>query len=90
MDSLLDRFVGKWEVTGKAVGDEVLQSCDLDWVLNHQFLRIHFLDVKKRPPEYEALIFLRYDNMSDRYVMHWLDVFGGRFFRDPCLWDEEG
>lgn len=57
----------------------MFQSCDVNWVLNHQFLRIHFLDVKKRLPEYEAMVFLGYDNMSERYVMHWLDVFGGRF-----------
>lgn len=78
-DSLLERLVGKWKVNGRAVGDEVLQSCEVDWILNHQFLRIHFLDVKTRPPEYEAMVFLGYDNMSERYVMHWLDVFGGRF-----------
>jgi Protein of unknown function (DUF1579) len=78
-DNLLDRLVGKWKVTGMVAGDEVSQSCVVDWVLNHQFLRIHFLDVKKRPPEYEAMVFLGYDNMSERYIIHWLDVFGGRY-----------
>ena len=78
-DSLLEKLVGKWKVTGNVIGDEVSQSCDVDWVLNHQFLRIHFLDEKKRPPEYEAMVFLGYDNMSERYVMHWMDIFGGRF-----------
>ena len=78
-DILLDRLVGSWKIIGKVMDDEVLQSCDANWVLNHQFLRIHFLDVKKRPPEYEAMVFLGYDNMSERYIVHWLDVFGGRF-----------
>ncbi len=31
------------------------------------------------PPQYEALVFLGYDNASERYVAHWIDVFGGRF-----------
>lgn len=28
---------------------------------------------------YEAIVFVGYDNMSERYVVHWLDIFGGRF-----------
>lgn len=31
------------------------------------------------PPNYEAMIFIGYDNTSERYVAHWMDVFGGRF-----------
>jgi len=29
--------------------------------------------------EYEAIVFISYDNMSERYVVHWIDIFGGRF-----------
>ena len=25
------------------------------------------------------MVFVGYDNMSERYVVHWLDIFGGRF-----------
>jgi hypothetical protein len=28
---------------------------------------------------YEAHIYIGYDNASDRYVIHWIDIFGGRF-----------
>jgi hypothetical protein len=31
------------------------------------------------PPNYEAMVFIGYDNTSERYVAHWIDVFGGRF-----------
>jgi len=31
------------------------------------------------PPQYEAMVFIGYDNASNRYVAHWFDVFGGRF-----------
>lgn len=31
------------------------------------------------PPNYEAMVFIGYDNTSERYVVHWIDVFGGRF-----------
>jgi hypothetical protein len=86
-DELLDRLVGKWNVTGKIVGQSIQQSCDAEWVLNHQFLKVHFLDTTprhspeelKKNPIYEAIVFIGRDNMSERYVAHWLDTFGGRF-----------
>ena len=89
-DKLLDELVGNWDVTGKAAGELLLHSCTVDWILNHQFLRIHFLDVGSKSHQrkkagrdehapYEAMVFVGYDNMSERYVVHWLDIFGGRF-----------
>src|SRR2546421_3536526 len=87
-DKLLEGLVGNWKVTGRIAGQRFEQYCDADWVLNHQFLRVHFIDSAARNrgnmetpsnAEYEALVFIGYDNMSERYVVHWLDVFGGRF-----------
>jgi len=51
-------------------------------VLNHQFLRLHEKTEASAPTSerrYEAIWFLGYDPVSDRYVLHLLDVFGGRF-----------
>ena len=31
------------------------------------------------PSQYEAMVFIGYDNASERYVAHWIDIFGGRF-----------
>jgi hypothetical protein len=31
------------------------------------------------PSQYEAMVFIGYDNTSERYVAHWIDIFGGRF-----------
>ena len=88
-DALLNRLAGKWRVKGKIAGQPIQQACDAEWVLNHQFLRVHFIDVsaienrnvkaQERKAEYEADVFIGYDNMSERYVVHWLDTFGGRF-----------
>jgi hypothetical protein len=83
-NTLLDRLVGKWRVKGRIAGQPIRQACDAEWVLNHQFLKVHFLDVRaiegrKTNAEYEAEVFIGYDNMSERYVAHWLDTFGGRF-----------
>jgi len=87
-DKLLEELVGNWKVTGRIAGQQFEQYCDADWVLNHQFLRVHFIDSAARyrknedissHAEYEAMVFIGYDNMRERYVVHWIDIFGGRF-----------
>jgi hypothetical protein len=87
-DNLLESLVGSWKVTGIIAGQRIKHDCNADWVLNHQFLKVHFLDVtpgrrmragEREDSRYEADVFIGYDNMSERYVAHWLDTFGGRF-----------
>lgn len=77
-DEFLDNLTGDWELSRKIRGQTVKNSAQVEWVLNHQFIRVHMKDVV-RPPRYEAMIFVGYDNTSERYVVHWIDVFGGRF-----------
>lgn len=77
-DELLENLAGDWKVTRKIGGRTVENIVKAEWVLNHQFLLAHMKDVSN-PPTYEAQIFIGYDNTSERYVAHWIDVFGGRF-----------
>lgn len=77
-DELLDNLAGDWKLTRKMRGQTVENSVRAEWVLNHQFLLVHMQD-DSRPPRYEAMVFIGYDNGSERYVAHWIDVFGGRF-----------
>lgn len=77
-DELLDKLVGSWKLTRRIRGQTVENSVTAEWVLNHQFLLVHMKDVAT-PPAYEAMVFIGYDNTSERYVVHWLDNFGGRF-----------
>src|SRR5690349_10900284 len=72
-DDLLDQLAGAWKLTGTAAGRQAHNDVFAAWVLEHQFLRIRF----ENGP-YEAHVYLGRDNLSDRYVAHWLDVFGGR------------
>jgi hypothetical protein len=82
-DPLLDNLVGTWKLTGKVMGRNASHTVQAEWVLNHQFLRIHETD--NTPPAkdgqipYEAMVMVGYDNSSERYVAHWTDVYGGRF-----------
>jgi hypothetical protein len=79
-DPLLEKMVGKWNLTGQFEGQPVHHAVEVQWVLNHQFLRISEKDLS--PPKaggvpYEAMVFVGYEASNKRYVAHWIDVFGG-------------
>jgi hypothetical protein len=81
-DDLVDHMIGRWRLEGKIVGREAHHEVEAEWVLNHQFVRIHEKTEDAAPASekrYEAIWFLGYDPVSERYVAHLLDVFGGRF-----------
>lgn len=81
-DSLVDHLSGDWIMSGTVGRRAVTYRVHAEWVLNHQFLRIAMRDTA-RTPEYEAHVYLGRDNTSERYVAHWLDVFGGRWSETP-------
>jgi hypothetical protein len=81
-DELLDHLSENWIVAGNVMGHPAHHQVDAEWVLNHQFLRIHEKTADDAPTSerrYEAFWFLGYDAVSERYVMHLIDVFGPRF-----------
>jgi hypothetical protein len=77
-DARLDALVGSWQVRREIRGEVVGNTLDAEWVLDHRFLRLHYRDVA-RPMQYEAQVFLGWDEVRRVLVAHWLDVFGGRF-----------
>lgn len=48
-----------------------------EWVLAHQFMRLHYRDTAT-PPDYEAIVYLGWNHAEQHCVAHWIDVFGGR------------
>jgi hypothetical protein len=77
-DTFLDGLVGSWHVVRVMKNRTVENTVQAEWVLNHQFLRLHYRDVAT-PSKYEAMVFIGYDNAEKHYVVHWIDVFGGHF-----------
>ena len=77
-DELLERLIGIWELTGVVAGDSVVNTFEARWVLNHQFLQLHYKDVNV-PSQYEALVYVGFNHQENRYVVHWLDIFGGSY-----------
>jgi Protein of unknown function (DUF1579) len=81
-DDLVDHMSGAWKMEGQVMGRDAHHEVEAEWVLNHQFLRIHEKTASSAPSgehKYDAIWFLGYDPTSERYVLHLLDVFGARF-----------
>ena len=77
-DAFIEKLVGEWRLKRRIRDREVENTVSADWVLKHQFLRMHMKDVAE-PPEYEALVYIGYQHAEQRYVVHWLDIYGGKF-----------
>jgi len=81
-DDLVDHMTGTWKMTGTVMGAEAHHTVTAEWVLNHQFLRIHEKTSDGAPESerrYEAIWFVGYDATSEKYVIHLLDIFGARY-----------
>jgi hypothetical protein len=78
-DDLLDRLVGKWEVSAVVHGQKFTLDREADWVLSHQYLRIHEKSREVVPwlkVPFERTLYVGYNHRSKRYVVHELTVHG--------------
>ena len=76
-DPFIQQLAGEWTLTRQIRGKEVENTVLAQWVLNHQFLQVHMTD-SAQPPAYEAIVYIGYQHDTQRYVVHWLDVYGGK------------
>ncbi len=79
-DELLDHLTGHWVLRGTIARKATTHDVTAEWVLNHQYLRLHEISREKNAkglPEYEANVYLGWDEVTHRYLAIWLDVWGG-------------
>lgn len=89
-DPLLDKLVGDWNVERKfGNGRAVKNLVHGEWVLNHQFVELHYRDAAT-PSAYEAIVLIGYDDLGKRYICHWADSFGGAYSGDGLGPRDEG
>src|ERR1700758_5656265 len=73
-DPFLDNFVGDWKVERSIRKKPAVQtSVHCEWVLRHQFIEFHY-GAAETAPEYEAFVFIGFDDAAKDYVCHWVDV----------------
>lgn len=79
-DSLLDRMVGKWILQGTIAGSATTHDVDVEWVLGHEYVRLHEVSRERAPvgaAAYEALVLIGLNGKSSGYDCLWLDSTGG-------------
>jgi len=77
-DPFLDHFVGEWRVERKfGNGRTAETSVRGEWTLKHHFIELHY-GYSDAAPDYEARVFIGFDDADKTYVCHWVDVFGAR------------
>jgi len=77
---LLDRLVGNWVLQGTIAGQQTTHDVEAEWVLDHHYLRIHEISREKTSqgkPQYEATIYIAWNEAQKQYAAVWLDVYGG-------------
>jgi hypothetical protein len=79
-DPMLDHMVGKWVLRGTIEGAQTTHDVDVEWVLGHEYLRLHEVSREKAAnaqPLYEAIVFVGWDRALGQYACLWLDTTGG-------------
>lgn len=75
---LLRRLDGKWTAAGHVRGKPVRYHVSAGPALQGRFTEIAMEDVQV-PPQYEARLFIGFDEESQAVIAHWMDCFGARF-----------
>ena len=81
---LLERLVGRWMVKGVVGSHAVQYQMDGRWTLQHRYVELHMQDVKHRPAQYEARVFIGADTVPDHVLAHWIDIFGAAYSVPPA------
>ena len=88
-DEVLNNLAGDWTLSRKMHGQDSLSTVHAEWVLNHQFLFIHMKE-RSNPSQYEARVYIGYDTVNNKYIVHWIDMFGGRVSETLGYGNREG
>jgi hypothetical protein len=92
-DPLLDRLTGSWILQGTIAGHETTHDIESEWVLNHEYLRLHETSREKNvqgQPAYEAIVLIEWDESSSEYKCLWLDSTGGGGLSAPIAQGKRG
>lgn len=77
---LLDHLAGKWLLQGSVGKQPVTHDFDAEWVIQHHYLRFFEVSREKNnkgEPQYEATVFIGWNEKTKQYACVWLDVYGG-------------
>jgi hypothetical protein len=85
-DSLLSHLTGNWILHGTIAGRDTTHDIESEWVLNHEYVRIHEVSREKNgagQPAYEAIVYIAWDQAASEYLCLWLDSTTGGGLSGP-------
>jgi len=77
---LLDHLAGKWVMQGTVGKQTATHDLDAEWSLQHHYLRFRETSRDrndKGEPQYDATVFIGWNEKTKQYACVWLDVYGG-------------
>jgi hypothetical protein len=77
---LLDHLIGKWVLQGTIAGQNTTHEVTAEWVLEHHYLLIQEVSRQldgKGEPQYQATIYIGWNEATKEYACVWLDLYGG-------------
>jgi hypothetical protein len=77
---LLDHLAGKWLLQGTVGKQAMTHELDAKWVLQHHSLRFREVSREKNDkgePQYDATVFIGWNEKTRQFACVWLDVYGG-------------
>jgi hypothetical protein len=78
--ALLDHLEGKWTLQGPMAGRDAQHDVDAEWVLDHHYLQIHEISRHQNTqgkPDYQATIYIAWNDAAKQFAAVWLDDYGG-------------
>jgi len=87
-DTLLEHMAGNWILKGSIGSQETTHFIKAGWVLGHQYLQIKEVSREKNSdgsPQYEAIVYIGWDQPMGQYDCLWLDVTGGGGLSAPSI-----
>jgi hypothetical protein len=77
---LLEHLAGKWVLQGTIAGQATTHDVDAEWVIDYHYLRLHEVSRDKNAkgqPQYEATIYIGWNEPTKQFGAVWLDDYGG-------------
>ena len=85
---LEEQLVGHWVLEGTLGGKQTIHDVDAQWVLNREYVQIHEVSREKKEdgsPQYEAIVYVTWDQRRHEYSCLWLDSTAAADFRRLVL-----
>ena len=85
-DSLFDRLIGKWVLTGTIARQRTTHDVTFEWMLGREYVQMHEVSRErdaKGSPAYEAVVMFGRDPKTGEYACLWMDNTAASAF-DPA------